>query len=149
MTNHLHLISKAKEGFDLFDVIKDFKTFTAKIILDDIDAELEVRRDWIVKKFKEAALFDRLQVWQTSDHPVRINTEKINGIQEYLQYVHDNPVRSKIVVAPQDYLYSSARNYASGKGLVNIELPGEQSETVLMFHNNNQSYKYFSQNIPE
>jgi putative transposase len=147
MTNHLHLVVQARRGFDLFVIINDLKTFTAKIILEDIDAESEVRRNWIVEKFKEAALFNHLQVWQTSDHPVRINLEK-NSIDEYLQYIHDNPVRNKIVIASQDYLYSSARNHIGIKGLVNIELSDQKNETGFMLHHT-PTYKYFPQNIAE
>ena len=39
-----------------------------------------------------------------------------------LDYIHDNPVKAKIVVNKEDYLYSSAIDYAGGKGLLNIEL---------------------------
>ena len=34
MTNHMHLIGSAKEGFRLSDIIRDFKKFTAKTIIN-------------------------------------------------------------------------------------------------------------------
>jgi putative transposase len=36
--------------------------------------------------------------------------------------IHPNPVRLELVANPEDYLYSSARDYSGEKGLVNIEL---------------------------
>jgi putative transposase len=36
--------------------------------------------------------------------------------------MHDNPVVAGIVEKPEDYLYSSARNYYGMKGLINIVL---------------------------
>ena len=33
-------------------------------------------------------------------------------IKQKVEYIHNNPVRDKIVAFPEDYYYSSARNYA-------------------------------------
>jgi putative transposase len=129
MTNHLHLIAEPRDGFDLSALISDFKAFTAKIILEDlINAESDVRRTWIIKKMREAALFDKLDVWENSNHPVRVNPDEKENINEHLKQIHGNPVRNKIVTLPQDYLLSSARTYAGLEGLVNIQLPKEKNE---------------------
>ena len=128
MTNHLHLIVQPRDGFELSALISDFKAFTAKIILEDLNADSDIRRTWIMKKIREAALFDKLDVWENSDHPVRVNAEEKENINEHLKLIHNNPVRNKIVASPQDYLHSSARNYAGLKGLVNIQHPKEKNE---------------------
>jgi REP element-mobilizing transposase RayT len=36
MSNHVHLICYAKEGYRLSDILRDFKTFTSKTITKDI-----------------------------------------------------------------------------------------------------------------
>jgi len=130
MTNHLHLLVQPRDGdgFDLSTTIRDFKTFTAKIILEDLNTESEIRRAWIMKKIREAALFDKLEVWENSDHPILVSAEENENINEHLKLMHDNPVRNKIVELPQDYLHSSARNYAGLKGLVNIQRPRQKNE---------------------
>jgi REP element-mobilizing transposase RayT len=128
MTNHLHLIVQSRDGFDLSALIGDFKAFTAKIILEDLKVDSDIRRTWIIKKIREAALFDKLEVWENSDHPVQVKTEEEANIDEHLKQIHYNPVRNKIVVSPQDYLHSSARNYAGLAGLVNIQHPKENNE---------------------
>ncbi|WP_262713337.1 hypothetical protein [Algoriphagus aquimarinus] len=38
-----------------------------------------------------------------------------------MNYIHENPVRAGIVEKPEDYLYSSARNYAGMKGLIEVD----------------------------
>jgi len=38
-----------------------------------------------------------------------------------MDYIHYNPVRAEIVANPEEYLYSSARDYSGEKGLVNID----------------------------
>ncbi len=57
-----------------------------------------------------------------SQRPLQI----LNGIYtaEFLwqkvNYIHQNPVRAEIVARAEDHLYSSARNYAGGKGLLEM-----------------------------
>lgn len=36
----------------------------------------------------------------------------ISFMYEKLEYIHNNPVKDLIVEKPEDYLFSSARNYA-------------------------------------
>ena len=36
-------------------------------------------------------------------------------------YLHHNPVRIGVVEQPEDWVYSSARDYAGGKGLIELE----------------------------
>ena len=40
--------------------------------------------------------------------------------RQKLDYIHQNPVRQEIVVRAEDYLYSSARNYAGLEGLLKV-----------------------------
>jgi len=135
MTNHLHLIIQAGDGLDLSSLVKDFKTFTAKIILEDMSPESDIRRAWIMKKIKEAALFDKLEVWEHADPLVQLSGGETEDIQQYLDRIHDNPVRNKIVALAQDYLHSSARNYAGLKGLVNIQYPTQKKEPDASIYN--------------
>ncbi|HEV8284002.1 MAG TPA: transposase [Chitinophagaceae bacterium] len=142
MSNHLHLIAQAKEGFSLSLLANEFKKFTTKIILEDIDAELEVRRNWIMKKFKEAStslkLIDKFHVWQTPTNSVYIDLQNFDLVNEHLEYIHSNPVRDRIVTRAEDYLHSSARDYIGIKGLVNIRVLDEfeQSNFIIRHMSN-------------
>ena len=42
-------------------------------------------------------------------------------IESRMNYIHENPVRSGIVEKPEDYMYSSARNYSGLKGLIEVD----------------------------
>jgi len=42
-------------------------------------------------------------------------------LEQKMDYIHFNPVRAEIVANPEEYLYSSARDYSGEKGLVNID----------------------------
>jgi len=42
-------------------------------------------------------------------------------IDHKLDYIHNNPVEEGIVENPEDYLYSSDRNYAKMESLIEID----------------------------
>ena len=52
----------------------------------------------------------KYKVWQNGYHAEIIYSNRF--IKEKINYIHNNPVQDKIVQYPEDYLYSSARNYA-------------------------------------
>lgn len=43
-------------------------------------------------------------------------------MQQKLDYIHENPVRTGIVDNPEDYVYSSARNYAGKLSVIKVDL---------------------------
>jgi putative transposase len=43
-------------------------------------------------------------------------------MHQKLDYTHNNPVEAGVVEKPEDYLYSSARDYYGIKGLIDIIL---------------------------
>ena len=53
MSNHIHMIVQSNEG-KLSDLIRDFKKYTSKTILEKIKTEKESRREWILERFKLA-----------------------------------------------------------------------------------------------
>ena len=58
--------------------------------------------------------------WQEGNHIETINTYEF--YREKLNYIHMNPVKQEIVESPEQYLYSSARNYYGEKGLLEITI---------------------------
>ena len=52
------------------------------------------------------------------NHTEHIFSQKF--IEQKLDYIYNNPVKAGIVANPQDYLYSSARNYADMDGIIEI-----------------------------
>ena len=51
MSNHIHLIVQSENG-KLSDLIRDFKKFIAKSILDKIKNSPESRKEWMLERFK-------------------------------------------------------------------------------------------------
>jgi REP element-mobilizing transposase RayT len=54
MSNHVHLLCKAIDGFVLSNIMLDFKKFTSKKIIQLIQEEPESRREWMLDYFKKA-----------------------------------------------------------------------------------------------
>jgi len=56
MPSHLHMICKAEGNVSLSDVLRDFKTFTSKNVISQIQEEPESRREWMLEYFSKACL---------------------------------------------------------------------------------------------
>ena len=123
MSNHVHLIARANEGFKLSDILRDFKRHTAKQILATIHEEAESRREWLLKVLRNYGAQNNknkeYQVWRQDNHPIELYTNPV--IDQKIEYIHMNPVTAGIVANPEDYLYSSARNYAEMDSLIEID----------------------------
>ncbi len=123
MSNHLHVIMRSKTG-KLSDVVRDFKKHTSKQILKEISTNpKESRRDWLMMIFQYHAKFNKrvkeIQFWTHENHAVELSTK--DRLITRLNYIHNNPVRAGIVANPEDYLYSSAGNFAGLDGIIEID----------------------------
>jgi REP element-mobilizing transposase RayT len=122
MSNHLHTIWTAPNN-NLSGMIRDFKTYTSKAITSVVENEPESRRDWLLYMFNFYAnrtnANEYFKVWTGNNHPEEIRGESF--LLTKLNYIHQNPVRAGLVRQPEDYIYSSASNYSSGKGLIEID----------------------------
>ena len=124
MSNHLHLVCQAKEGFGISGIIRDFKKFTSKAVIKLISEIPESRREWLLYRFEFAGKFDnrikKYKFWQETNHAVLLDTSEM--IDQRVNYIHENPVRALIVSHAHEYLFSSAVDYAGGKGYVDVQV---------------------------
>ncbi|SDA48852.1 hypothetical protein SAMN03080617_00681 [Algoriphagus alkaliphilus] len=60
-----------------------------------------------------------LQFWTHENHAIELHRPEM--IESRMTYIHENPVRAGLVEKPEDYLYSSARNYSGIKGLIEVD----------------------------
>jgi REP element-mobilizing transposase RayT len=123
MSSHMHLIAEAKGDVPLSDILRDFKKYTAKTLLHEIEhGGSESRKEWMLHRFayrgRQAPGKRQYQFWQTDNHPVLLYTLPV--IVQKIDYIHKNPVQEGWVELPEQYLYSSASNYASGTGLLDV-----------------------------
>ena len=124
MPSHLHLIIAAKPGFDLSAIVRDFKKYTSKEIIKTITEINESRREWLLDKFEFAASktkrAKKYKVWQDGSHAKVLQSNEF--MMQKLEYIHNNPVLAMIVENAEEYVFSSARTYASEKrGLLKLD----------------------------
>ena len=110
MSSHLHLIAGAESG-SLSDILRDFKSYTAKQLLQLIQGNpQESRKDWLLYLFRHFASKNNhnieFQFWQHHNHPIDLVSNEFIG--QKLNYIHQNPVMAGIVNEAQDFVYSSA-----------------------------------------
>jgi putative transposase len=120
MSNHIHLLAQSEAG-DLSDIIRDFKNHTSKNFLEVINDTTESRRDWMKIVFEYHGKLKSKQtnqVWTHENHAEHIYSDKF--LKQKINYIHENPVRSGIVDKSEEYLYSSARNYADLDGVIDV-----------------------------
>ena len=125
MSNHLHLLSRTREPYKRSEFLRDFKKFVAKKILASLESEsIESRKKWVLERMKQRGSqlkkVEKYKFWENGSHPIFIESTKF--FEQKLHYIHLNPIRAMIVEQPEDYLFSSARDYAGRKGLVEVSL---------------------------
>lgn len=122
MPNHLHMIVRASGKQTLSEILRDFKKYTSKKIVQQIIEEHESRRGWMLAHFKHSGRYlkriKEYKVWQDGNHPEEIYSPKF--FYQKLNYIHRNPVKEMIVSDEEDYWFSSARNYAERDYLIEI-----------------------------
>ena len=123
MSSHIHLIAEAKGSIPLSDILRDFKKFTSKTILREIEhGGYESRREWMLNRFAfrghNASGNRQYQFWQSDNHPIILYTLPV--ITQKIIYIHNNPVVEGWVEQVDQYLYSSASNYVGNTGLLDV-----------------------------
>ena len=112
MTNHLHLIISAdREDIKLWQIIRDYKKFTAQKIIQVM--QKEENRRWILDVMKGVGMKNnantQYQFWIQDDGAEEIHSDKF--FLQKLHYIHQNPVRAEIVTDASGYAWSSAKLY--------------------------------------
>ena len=122
MSNHIHMVVDSQGLFSLKDIIRDFKKFTSKSILRQIQSEPESRREWFIQLFKDAAdeskKHKNYKFWQPGNYAIEVYTEKFVWIK--INYIHNNPVKAGLVKNPLDWVYSSASNYQDEESILEV-----------------------------
>ena len=117
MENHFHLIIS---NDNVSKIMQSIKKYSAKKIIRNLEIDRKVE---ILKEFRnikpDYKTTSNHQVWQESFHPQEIISMEM--LKQKIEYIHYNPVRKNLVINPEDWKYSSAMEYHTGKkGLLDI-----------------------------
>jgi len=110
MPSHLHWIIKTDNTKGtISDVMRDIKKYSSKQITRKL---LEFNNEVVLNLFKSEAsnIPDQdYKVWMKRFDDQVIRNEKM--LCAKIKYIHNNPVEAGLVEKPEDYKYSSVRNY--------------------------------------
>jgi hypothetical protein len=101
------------------------KKHTSKQLLTAIQENpAESRKEWIMSILGSAGRHNpnntHFQFWQQNNKPIEVFSNAV--MDQKVDYIHHNPVEAGFVDRAEDYLYSSARDYAGLKGLLTVDL---------------------------
>jgi len=115
MPHHLHLVIHPSSKGNISEIMRDFKKYTAKGIIERLEEERQFN---ILDIFCEVAERHhpkenrKYQVWEDRFDDVALYSEEV--LRTKIDYIHNNPVRAGLVDSPGEYPYSSAGNYYPG-----------------------------------
>ena len=112
MSNHAHLILQNRSS-RLSEIIRDFKAHVAREVLKRLKTDnSESRREWALRLFKYYAKYLKQNkdyaIWRKSNRPIVLDNSEL--YERCMDYIHLNPVKAGLVLAPNHWLYSSACN---------------------------------------
>ncbi len=117
MPDHLHLIVLPLEyqgkNQTISDLMRDFKKFTSKRITEKLK---RLNYENLLAFFSRSAESYKRQiykVWDEGFFDENIFTQEF--LNQKIQYIHYNPVRKGLAKDPEDYYFSSARNFVCQK----------------------------------
>jgi REP element-mobilizing transposase RayT len=109
MPDHLHLLIWPHGEATVSEIMRDYKKYTSKCIIRQ--ARVEGKTEWM-RAFEQAGRETKRskhKVWQDSYWDTNVYSERF--LRQKLIYMHRNPVRAGLVALPEEYVYSSYRNY--------------------------------------
>ena len=123
MPSHIHLIFRSSNDKPM-ELLRDFKRYTSKLLINEItNNPQESRKEWLLWMFKRAgnkkSNVKKYQFWQHNNQPIELWSEKV--LKQKIDYIHTNPVKSGFVTNPEDWKYSSARNFQDDNTVLEID----------------------------
>lgn len=107
MPSHFHWIVKVDQSKgSISSIMRDVKKYSAW----DILGKLEKEKSLLLPIFCNSKLLkQKRQLWMHRFDDEIIRNEKM--LWTKIKYIHNNPIKAGLADKPEDYRYSSARNY--------------------------------------
>jgi len=113
MPSHFHWIVKNNITYGtISDVMRDIKNYSAWDIMDYLSGKSENYKEIFSVTTKKHDPKQKSRFWMERFDDQVIRNNKM--FWEKLIYIHNNPVKAGLVQKPEDYIFSSARNYMLG-----------------------------------
>ena len=115
MPTHIHLLIRSEIGENIRRFMQNLLKNASKRIIENTESFLELP-EYSARAKQLLNVFSRhanppahYAVWKEKARGIPIYTDDI--LKEKLDYIHSNPVKAGLVAVPEDYGWSSFRNY--------------------------------------
>ena len=110
MPTHLHIITSTGIKVSLPEIMRDLRHFTSTQIIKTLEDENNhLYTDLFQTVANKRELDQKYKVWQDEYHPIALKSG--TWFNQKLDYMHYNSVRKGFVERPEQWKYSSARNW--------------------------------------
>ena len=109
MSNHFHLLWQMVDEHKREDVQRDFLRYTSQQILKLLRNDKSTLLPELLARAKDRTY----QVWERNSLSIPVWTNAV--IWQKLEYIHSNPVKAGLCEVSEEYFYSSAMYYQTGK----------------------------------
>ncbi|HEX3024919.1 MAG TPA: transposase [Chitinophagaceae bacterium] len=109
MSNHIHLIWQIQAAHTKENVQRDFLKFTGQMIKYDLQKNNSALLDLFLVKAKDR----QYQFWERNALSIDLFSEAV--LMQKIKYIHQNPVKTGLCNIAENYKYSSAKFYETGK----------------------------------
>lgn len=109
MPSYVHMILYLPEGQSLVDYMRDFKKYTSVEIRKLAERENRTALLKILERNATESKNQRYKLWMDGYDELIITNAKT--LRMKIKYIHFNPVKAGLVERPEDWEFSSARNY--------------------------------------
>jgi REP element-mobilizing transposase RayT len=107
------MMSSHTEDVLLSEIMRDFKHYTSTRIAEMLETDNNHLFLHVFRKAAEGRTKKQdYKIWKDEYHPIAVTSEK--WFRQKMEYMHNNPVRKGFVEKPEDWKYSSARNWILG-----------------------------------
>jgi putative transposase len=117
MPSHIHLIIAFPKKNKLSAVMRDFKKFTAYKLRKQMEAD--GNRKTLEELSNPDGRTRRFRIWEPRFDDVGIFTPEV--LRTKIDYIHTNPVRAGLCSNPDQWPYSSARDYTGGSSALTVD----------------------------
>ncbi|ERP31886.1 REP-associated tyrosine transposase [Chitinivibrio alkaliphilus] len=116
MENHFHMIARSS---DLPKTVAILKSYSGKRVVESLE---EKKNYGLLQELsfgkKPHKTKQNFQVWQEGCHREGIFDRSV--MTQKVEYIHNTPVQRGFVDFPDQWRYSSARDYSGGTGLITV-----------------------------
>lgn len=113
MPNHFHLVVKTNNDVTISQCIGNLKRISSRHINAWLDQNRETSFLTQLEDCARQEPAKDCRIWKPRFDSLVITQEKT--LRQKIEYIHNNPVKAGLVFKPDEWRYSSARNYRAGR----------------------------------